>query len=320
MPFDTPILVTAWNRPENLHKLFRSIKAFGCTNIFIYCDGPGLPGNSTNYQSVLNTIKLARDLQGSNSCVSDIKIGATNKGCRHAITEALDWFFTNVPEGIILEDDIEFGFPFLMYCRHFLTEYRDDSSIAAISGFNHIHPQLYKDKWDVCFSRYMHSWGWATWRTAWSTFDRNLDFFNGTDIENVCNVIFKSRHTAHSRWTNRLQLVKDRVIDSWAYIFNWSMWLNDQYSITPRYSLTRNIGFGESATHTKKLQDYFYFNTDFCATDITPPLVNIMHDSLLESCYYSPNLITRIMRKSGVKERVIQSLCSPLVFNREIIL
>ena len=47
-------------------------------------------------------------------------------------------------------------------------------------------------------------------------------------------------------------LVYKKQINTWDYQWLYCCWLNNGLSITPKYNLVKNIGFGATATHTKK--------------------------------------------------------------------
>ena len=46
-----------------------------------------------------------------------------NLGCREAVSSAISWFFENVEEGIILEDDCLPDISFFYYCSSILSLY-----------------------------------------------------------------------------------------------------------------------------------------------------------------------------------------------------
>ena len=59
-----------------------------------------------------------------------------NLGCKKAIVGAINWFFDNEEQGIILEDDIVPKNEFFEFCDIMLEKYKDESIIKAVSGFN----------------------------------------------------------------------------------------------------------------------------------------------------------------------------------------
>jgi len=57
----------------------------------------------------------------------DVKTLFRNKnlGCKYAVSGAIDWFFENVEQGIILEDDCLPDPSFFRFCQEMLKEYRN---------------------------------------------------------------------------------------------------------------------------------------------------------------------------------------------------
>jgi hypothetical protein len=52
-------------------------------------------------------------------------------------------------------------------------------------------------------------------------------------------------------WTRGWTAVREGRLDSWAFIWTWSCWANGGLTVTPRVNLVSNIGFGDTATHTR---------------------------------------------------------------------
>ena len=57
-----------------------------------------------------------------------------NQGCRLGVSRAITWFFEQVEEGIILEDDCVPHPDFFYYCTNLLERYRHDTRVWCISG------------------------------------------------------------------------------------------------------------------------------------------------------------------------------------------
>ena len=104
------------------------------------------------------------------------------------------------------------------------------------------------------FSKYIHCWGWATWRRSWHKYDGNIKFWpkwsNSKDWVNFISNKIERRY-----WQNIFKRVHLEQVDSWAYPWTASIWYNKGLTITPNVNLVSNIGFGESATHTKSKKD-----------------------------------------------------------------
>ncbi len=98
------------------------------------------------------------------------------------------------------------------------------------------------------FCRHSLIWGWATWKRAWKKYreaeDQGLfelthDFKTYSDIMSPV----------------RLRAIKKTLsgkIDTWDYIWQMAMLMNEGLCIYPSINLVQNIGFGKGATHTKR--------------------------------------------------------------------
>ena len=51
-----------------------------------------------------------------------------------------------------------------------LLKYKDDLKIFSITG-NNFQNNIARGKGSYYVSKYMHCWGWATWRRAWKKFE-----------------------------------------------------------------------------------------------------------------------------------------------------
>lgn len=166
-----------------------------------------------------------------------------------AISNAIDWFFRNVEEGIILEDDCIPSSSFFKFAEKMLNKYRKNNQIFHISG-NNFHPHK-NDRYNYYFSKYPHIWGWATWKRAWKKYKVSIDDWP----KNKKDKLFDKQYLNYAEkiyWQGIFDLVHQNQIDTWDYQWLYCCWLNKGLSITPKYNLVKNIGFGESATHTKK--------------------------------------------------------------------
>jgi hypothetical protein len=95
-----------------------------------------------------------------------------NQGCRLGVSRAISWFFEQVEEGIILEDDCVPHPDFFTYCATLLERYRNDTRVWSINGSQFLHPAesaavFRRQGADYWASSHADSWGWATWRRCW---------------------------------------------------------------------------------------------------------------------------------------------------------
>ncbi|MBU2265961.1 MAG: glycosyltransferase family 2 protein, partial [Candidatus Omnitrophica bacterium] len=172
-----------------------------------------------------------------------------NLGPRMAVSTAVDWFFENVSQGIILEDDCLPDPTFFRFCQELLNKYRDDQRIMAISGDNF---QLGRSvtEYSYYFSRFNHCWGWASWRRAWHYYDRDMKQWPSTRDSRYLYDFLSNKRVARY-WGRRFETVYRGKIDTWDYQWTFACWLQGGLTIVPKVNLVTNIGFGRKSAHTR---------------------------------------------------------------------
>lgn len=215
-------------------------------------DGPRAdpPGEDEKVQAVRDYILSSIDWD----CEVKTLFRDSNLGCKYALSGAISWFFKNEEKGIILEDDCLPSQSFFWFCEELLERYKGDLRIGQISGFNF----GYKNedlKYDYFFSKYPQIWGWATWENRWCKYDVEMSKFDDIIENGQLRHIFM-RTVFHKR-IEKLQEVKNGLIDTWDYQWSLNLYINRQYSLIPRLNLIRNIGFDrDDAVHTKGKNPY----------------------------------------------------------------
>ena len=240
----TPILFLVFNRPEATKEVFEAIRKNKPKKLYIAADGPR--------ENKEGEIRLCNDTRAITEQIDwdcDIKtlFRDKNLGCKIAVSSAIDWFFDNEEEGIILEDDCLPHETFFPYCEELLATYRDDKRVMMISGLNVLgefdHPYSY------LFSKIGAIWGWATWKRAWDLYDVELKNFPKAKEEKLLHGILTETEQATAR-ENICELVMNGKINTWDYQWTFSRLIHSGLSIVPSQNLIQNIGFDDNATHT----------------------------------------------------------------------
>ena len=247
MSFETPILIIAWRRPKAVFEVIKAIKPFLPSNIYVACDGPNL-SNPLEIEKVFATRDLI-DNQIDWNCSINKLYSKQNNGCKIGVTKAINWFFSNESEGIILEDDCVPYPDFLPFAEELLEKYRDDSRVWCIAA-NNIQKGKSRGNASYYFSRYSHCWGWASWRRCWEHYDSELNNWPIVKESKVLDKIFNKK-----RESNYWQKVFDNLYfeskpDTWDYQWAYTCWLNSGLTIIPNKNLIHNVGFGIDGTHT----------------------------------------------------------------------
>lgn len=243
----TPVLLLIWRRPHTLRQVIDAMRPIAPEHLFVACDGPNpqRPGE-------VGRVAASRALVESEidwPCQIKRFYSDTNQGCRLGVSRAISWFFEQVEEGIILEDDCVPHLDFFHYCTTLLQRYRYDTRVWCISGSNFQNGQWRGDG-SYYFSHYSHCWGWASWRRCWQHYDAELSQLRPLLDSGLLKTIFSD--PLEQRYWSRLwqRLHTEGKPDSWAYRWAFTCFANGGLTALPNRNLVTNVGFGEGATHT----------------------------------------------------------------------
>lgn len=242
--FNTPVLFLIFNRLETTRMVFEKIKEIKPRFLFVAADGP-----RPHKQGEVEKTKIVRDYIVSNidwDCEVKTLFREENLGCGQAVSEGITWFFENVEQGIILEDDCLPDLSFFHFCEELLNFYKSNPQIVHISG-NNFQDKVVKYDYSYYYSKYPNSWGWATWKRAWNYFDLRLEREDyKKKIKPLNNFIKEKDYVEHM-----IDYIKTgNFYHIWD--FQWLLTTNIRKGlcIVPAKNLVTNIGFGEAATHT----------------------------------------------------------------------
>jgi hypothetical protein len=243
--FTTPILFMIFNRPDTTERLFQQIRAIKPKYLFVSADGPRLQkaGEAERCTQARAIIK-----QVDWDCEVKTKFSEKNQGCKIGVSSAITWFFENVEEGIILEDDCLPDSSFFHFCETLLEYYRNDERITQIGGVNFQDGKIRGDG-SYYFSKINHIWGWATWRRAWKNYDVNIATYPQLLEQKLMLSIFPDS-TMRKFLQRNFSMVFKKEKDTWDYQWHYAMLIQNGLAILPNVNLVSNIGFNENATHT----------------------------------------------------------------------
>jgi len=247
MAFSTPVLLLAFRRPDTTRQVLEALQQLRPTRLFVACDGPrpAVADDAAACAATRALIEAAIDWP----CAVERLYRSDNRGCRRGVSEALNWFFAQVAEGIVLEDDVVPTPDFFPYCAALLERYRHDGRIGAISG-NNFQPHRPRDGSSYYFSLYNHVWGWASWRRAWRCYDAELTSWPAFRDQGWLEQIGGQRFSRY--WSRRIEAVWQGQCDTWDYIWTYSCWRQGLLTCLPAVNLVDNVGFGHAhATHTR---------------------------------------------------------------------
>jgi hypothetical protein len=246
-PFTTPVLFIVFNRPDTTQEVFEAIRKAKPTKLFIAADGPRMnrPGETEKCALVRRIID-----EGINWPCEVYRLNRDkNLGCKLAPSSAISWFFENVEEGIVLEDDCLPHPTFFRFCAELLEKYRDDERVMNIGGFNPLG-EWKSDIQSYHFCYHGATWGWASWRRAWRYFDLEMNLWSEPEARDRIRDVL-SNPGMYNWLRQSFNDVYHRKLDTaWDYQWLFARLLYSGLSVVPCVNLVSNIGFHDEATHT----------------------------------------------------------------------
>jgi hypothetical protein len=239
MGLKTPVLLIIFNRPDTTQQVFDAIRLAEPRQLFVAADGPreGKNGEAEKCRRARGIVK-----QLDWDCEVKTLFQEKNLGCGLGPATAINWFFENVEEGIILEDDCLPHPDFFRFCEELLAHHRHNERIMEISGDN-FQDGHKRGNASYYFSAYPHNWGWATWGRAWKHYNYGL-------------------------------IPADEAKHVWDRQWLISVARNNGLAIVPNVNLVSNIGSGLDATHTTGVSKYANLPTESLAFPLVHPKIN----------------------------------------------
>lgn len=241
-----PLLFIAFNRPhllqqqlDNLATLFKEPPP-----LYIAIDGP-----RANHPTDAERVNACRQIatthpvaKGAHTLFQD-----RNLGCKVGVPTAIDWFFSQVEEGIILEDDCVPCADFFRYVTECLERYRHDERIGIISGHSRYNFQTTPTD-AYAFTESGIIWGWATWRRVWQHYDYTLARYR----PQAEALLQAQQATRCGRYLGQmLRAVLEERLDTWDIQLQAILAIRHYINLRPAVNLIINTGANSSdATHT----------------------------------------------------------------------
>jgi len=239
---NTAILVVGFNRPEYLFKVFESLLRIEATKLYLSIDGAR--NDKNNDIKAINEIK--KYVEESSLNFSNINFHENNLGAELHVSSAISNVLKQEEAVIVLEDDIIASPSFFTFVDYCIEKYKNNHEVMMISGCQWT-PKGLKTNESYFFGYYGHTWGWATWKRAWESFD--LDFEPDSKMEEALQRNFSGKQREY--WLDKLSQMKLRGKgnNTWDYCWLMLRLVNKGLSIIPSSNLTSNIG--EYGYHAK---------------------------------------------------------------------
>ena len=279
-----PVLFIIFNRPEQAKRVFEMIRKAQPAKLYVAADGPRKNGKDDQKCKETRAIVDLVDWD----CEVKTLFREENVGCGLGPKTAIDWFFENEEEGIILEDE---------FCSELLERYRDNNQIMHIGGSNFQNGYISDSDYSYYFSYFSHEWGWASWRRAWKNYDYECSSFPELKKKGYFDNYFSNIIEKKYRLSKIEKTINAKEVSWWDYQWDYTKLVNSGLSIIPNQNMIKNVGFGEDATHTVSANDARQYNE---AQEIDFPLVHpkfIIRDIKADRRYFKYFFKDTIVRR-----------------------
>ncbi|MES2216191.1 MAG: glycosyltransferase family 2 protein [Patescibacteria group bacterium] len=246
----TPLLFLIFNRPEATAQVFAEIRKARPEKLFIAADGP-----RPDRPDDIEKCRLTREAVSNIDWPCEVKtlFQEKNLGCKIGATTGITWFFDNVEEGIVLEDDCLPDQSYFPFCTELLERFRHNENISMISGCN--ESQTTPSPYSYIYSRYGHLWGWASWRRVWKQYDVTMKHWAPRANQRAIKKAMHDRKMWNYRVWHYIETYEGRK-DTWDYQWETYRLLHGQLAVIPTKNMIHNLGFGPEATHTVQTSSY----------------------------------------------------------------
>ncbi len=302
--FKPPVLFIIFNRPETTKKVFARIREARPEYFFIAADGPRADKTEEKEKC-----EAARQIATQVDWPCEVKtlFRDKNLGCGAAVSSAIDWFFDNIEQGIILEDDCLPCPSFFGFCTEMLERYADEANVMMISGSN---PAIELDQMtdDYFFSRNYNVWGWATWARAWKLYDREMKFWPAEKKTDFLKKAYPHR-LVRDYFKEGFDQVYNKEVDTWDFQWAYSCLKNGGLSIMPKLNQVSNIG--QAGTHTgQEVSGALFRKTALIDLDHLQHPAAVQEDAALDLILFEAAGLTR----RTIKQRLVRLLLELRLF------
>jgi len=239
----TPILFLIFKRPDTTQRVFNEIRKAKPKKLFVAADGAK---NDEEWIKCNDARKIISQVDWN--CEVKTLLRDKNLGGPIANSEAITWFFNNVEEGIILEDDCLPNQSFFWFCEELLEKYKKNKKIMCITGDN-FQKGKKRGEASYYFSVFNHCWGWATWKRAWKYFDIDIKTYPEFKKQEIIKNTFNNK-IAQTYWVNIFDKQYYKKKKHWDYAWTFACLYKKGLTCTPNVNLVSNIGFRDDAAHT----------------------------------------------------------------------
>ena len=243
-----PVALFVYNRPEHTRRTLKFLKENVLADesrLFIFSDGPATEKDEEKVREVRELIKIADGFKKI-----EIIQRKRNLGLADSIIDGVTKLINEYGKVIVFEDDLITSPYTLQYFNDALKKYEHTGRVMHIGAYMYpLKSPVSKadDLPETFFYRAATSWGWATWKRAWNTFEPDIDMLSSQfDSKKIHEFSIEN----NMNFWKQMKDFKDGKNNSWAIRWYASIFLQNGLTLNPSKSLVNNIGHDGSGVHS----------------------------------------------------------------------
>jgi len=243
-----PVALVVYNRPSHTARVLAALRRTDVQLLYIFSDGAE---NSINRLAVQEVRRIIGTIDWVTPEI--VFLRDNNIGLRRSMMAAVDHVLAEHETVIVLEDDCVPGPHFFTFVTECLERYESDDEVLGVTGYTVPVPKSILSSYAYdCYSfPRIGSWGWATWRERWQSYERDVP----------------AAYERAKRWGGNLTaggndipgLIERSIagkLDAWTPGWLLANALTRTYYIYPTVSHVTNIGYDGSGVHCGKSNRY----------------------------------------------------------------
>lgn len=292
-----PVALFVFNRPDLTARLVEIVREAAPPLLLVSADGPR-PDRPDDERLCAETLEIIKAVDWH--CEVRWNVREHNLGCGPAMSQGIDWVFSQVDRAILLEDDCLPDPTFFAFCDELLERYADDSRVMQIAGSNLEPPAEVFNGASYSFASFPLVWGWATWRRAWAHYDFNMGTWPALRDAGGLRGL-------HASWNRRAHLRRewDHIHagnGTWDHQWQYTVMSQHGLSIYPATNLISNLGFRADATQTTGAGS-------MAALPVTPATFPLRHPPLVAHNPRLERYLEReVLRADGLFVRALRKM------------
>ncbi|WP_207426446.1 sugar transferase [Pedobacter sp. SYSU D00535] len=238
-----PIALFVYNRPEHTRRTLKFLQQnllADESRLHIFSDAAKRAEDEAKVAEVRTLIRNIEGFKSVEVIERDINLGLAN-----SIIDGVSKLVDEYGKVIVFEDDLISSSATLQYFNDALNRYEQEEKVMHIGAY--MYPIDAAVLPETFFARIATSWGWATWKRAWTHFEPNIDtLITQFDSQKINDF---SIDGTMNFW-KQIQEFKSGKNNSWAIRWYASIFLKEGLSLNPASSLINNIGHDGTGVHS----------------------------------------------------------------------